>query len=345
MVSKAFLFGLLLLAFWPFGCALNVKTVDEFLKVFESASGNVVSTNINILADLDFSGKKFTHPLGCYTFFYCRPYSGTIHGNGHSIRGFKINNTERPDFNRAGLFCELKGATIENLVIESSCSFAGETTGALAPLSSGSLQLINVTNKAQLSSQTMLGGFIGVVESSGQGETVLLIKDCINEEAASHSEKISGGFFGWLKNVVNLQIQFINSKNIRTITGNNYYLGGFVAYIMNFTNVNLFFCNCTNIGTVAGQDVKSAGFIGNALSGSQMTVTFVNSSNTGRISGEGPLGGFVGSASAISNLDVTFTNCFNDGGIRGTWRKIGGFIGSFNPLTKSTLSFLQSISF
>ena len=75
----------------------------------------------------------------------------------------------------------MKGATVENLVIDSSCSFTGYFfAGALSVSLTGSLTATNVTNKAAVSGNEGAGGFVGRIEGLNQ-ITDVKFKDCVND--------------------------------------------------------------------------------------------------------------------------------------------------------------------
>ena len=122
-----------------------------------------MQTDIELTADLDFPRFTFALPLGASNNGTCVAYSGVSQGNGHSIKNL-VMKTQKSGFYNAGLFCSLKDATVENLVIDSSCSFTGYYVGALSVSVDGSLTVKNTTNKATISGSWKTGGFIGYVE-------------------------------------------------------------------------------------------------------------------------------------------------------------------------------------
>ena len=128
-------------------CA-SVGTADDLISLFNKATGNTLKTDIEVNADLDFSDSSLTLPLGAFSNGTCMAYSGEFHGNGHSVKGLTMNNTNNVGYKYAGLFCGLKDAIIENLLIDSSCSFIGNWAGALSVSVKGSLTVRNTTNKA-----------------------------------------------------------------------------------------------------------------------------------------------------------------------------------------------------
>ena len=128
----------------PYVIAVTVKSATELMDLFRNTSGKTISTAIGVEADLDFSQTTLAMPLNFISARTCVPYSGVFRGNGHAIKGLvMVNNT----YQHAGLFCTLEGATVENLIIDSSCSFTGHSVGALSVFATGSLTVTNVTNR------------------------------------------------------------------------------------------------------------------------------------------------------------------------------------------------------
>ena len=92
-----------------------------------------------------------------------------------------MNNKNDQMYVHAGLFCGLDNATFENVDIDSSCSFSGNSfAGALSVSMTGSLTVTNVTNKADVSGSYGVGGLIGMIKNLNQGFEVAF-KDCVND--------------------------------------------------------------------------------------------------------------------------------------------------------------------
>ena len=103
----------------------QINNAEELMQLFGSATGNTLKTDIEVTADLVFSGSGLTLPLGASSDGGCVTYTGAFHGNGHSIKGLVMNAANNEGYKNAGLFCNLKDATVDDLVIDSSCSFSG----------------------------------------------------------------------------------------------------------------------------------------------------------------------------------------------------------------------------
>ena len=92
------------------------------------------------------------------------------------------------------LFCCLQDATVSNLVVERSCSFAGTSAGVLAPNATGSLHGCNVTSRAQVSGTTYVGGVVGVAE--GLNEASIVFETVTNDGVMDGTALCIGGFLG-----------------------------------------------------------------------------------------------------------------------------------------------------
>ena len=328
------LVGIVLCVFVTYADVVDVSNVEELLGIFQNAQGNPVKEEISIKADLDFSELTSVLPLGIQS-GSCAPYSGVFHGNGHSIKGLSMKNKERNDYNNAGLFCELNHATIENLVFDSSCSFDGITAGALAVNVTGSLTVNNVTNKAQVSGNTRVGGFVSFVSGLQQSD-VVLFESCMNEGNVTTDGWDIGGFIGLIHSNTNATFEFTNCRNIGTISG-SVSVGGFAGafWVNNGTTIHV--SNCINDGNVQawGSDGRCGGLIGYYQENSHLIISkFINNGN---ISSQNRVGGVLGVFYACLDAEIFIENSLNYGPITGT-NFTGGFIGYHTMGTKFNLT-------
>ena len=189
---------LLLCTFIVTGGSVRVNSADELIDIFAKETGKYVDDEIQVLADLDFSSStaKLTDPLGTISNNECISYRGVLHGNGHVITGLRIDKTDNTTFRDAALFCELKDATIKDLVIDSSCLFAGNMAGALGLRVTGSLTVTNVSNKARVEAENSSGGFIGGMEFVTSGEPTLAFSGCVNEGSVTSNGNTLEGLLG-----------------------------------------------------------------------------------------------------------------------------------------------------
>lgn len=126
---------------------VQVRTAEELIVLFNEKTEGILKKDIELLDDLDFTSSNLIFPLGISSSGICTVYSGVFRGNGHSINNLKMNVKNNAIFSKAGLFCSLKDATVENLLINKSCSFNGNTAGALSVRAVGSIIVTNVTNR------------------------------------------------------------------------------------------------------------------------------------------------------------------------------------------------------
>ena len=140
-----------------------------------------------------------------------------------------MNNTKNEGYNNAGLFCSLKDAIVDNLVIDSSCSFTGYNAGALSVSVDGSLTVKHTTNSAAVSGRFSVGGFIGLVQGMEQ-PTVVSFDGCVNHGNVTASGNDVGGFVWVICNNANIVMTFFNSINNGNVTG-GYSVGGLVGCI------------------------------------------------------------------------------------------------------------------
>ena len=187
----------------------TVKNAEDIIHLFNSMAGSLLKTDIELLANLDFSASNLTLPLGAFSNGRCVAFSGILQGNGHSIKGLVMVNRDNVGYQHAGLFCRLKDIMIENLVIDSSCSFTGYSAGALSVSLGGSLKVSNVTNKASVKDCTMqVGGFIGFIDSLVQQNSQVEFEHCTNDATISGSSRGIGGFLGMVSGSKYMTVTF-----------------------------------------------------------------------------------------------------------------------------------------
>ena len=230
--------------------SVSVTTADDIISLFEHVTGNTLQTDIELTADLDFSSSNLTLPLGAFPGGRLVAFSGVFQGNGHSIKGLRINNTNNEGYIGAGLFCRLKNATVENLVIDSSCSFTGSVVGALSVSLSGSLTVKKTTNHAAVNGRRSVGGFIGYVQLLEQ-PFLISFEESVNHANVTGSEKWIGGFVGLISSNPNMAFTISNSISNGNVTGSGDYVGGFVGFINSSTNMTMTVSNSTNNGITA----------------------------------------------------------------------------------------------
>ena len=317
------------LLFISFLCAhlchsVSVSTADDLINLFNDAAGNILKTDIELLNDIDFSGSSLTFPLGVFSSDTCVEYSGVFQGNGHSIKGLKMNNTNNGVYKGAGLFCSLNDATVENLVIDSSCSFTGYYAGALSVSVNGPLTVKNTKNKAAVNGMWNVGGFIGSVKPLKQS-AVISFEDCINDGNATGSYSYVGGFVGYMSFNINMIMSISNSTNNGNIHGNGY-VGGFFGDMSSNTIMTVTISNSTNNGNAHGNEY-AGGFVGHISSSMSSSITLgtINSANNGSVSATRSMAcGFICvDSNEHNNVNTTILNAINKGNVNANMSAYG----------------------
>ena len=314
------------------GERFEVTSAQQLIELLDLSKANNFDAKITLLDDLDFSFSPLTLPFGVSSDGSCVSYTGVFEGNGHTIKGLVMNNKDNKEYYNAGLFCGLENATFENLVIDSSCSFTGYSyVGALSVSLTGSLTATNVTNKAAVSGEVIIAGFVGVIEGLNQGVDVTF-KHCANDGIITGPTAV-GGFVGQIQSNSGMNVTFSDSINNGKVNGINTEVGGFIGFMSDNTNIKMTISNCINNGNVTGSD-DTGGFLGYSQGNWGISMIISNCTNNGTVTGDIFVGGFVGDLFGNDNMAMTISNCANAGLITG-YMKIGGFTGDFYSNTES----------
>ena len=265
--------------------AIPVTTAHDFIDLFSLVTGDIALFDIELHDDIDFSHTKLQLPLGAHPNGGCVKYGGTIHGNNHVIKGLVMNNTDKKGYKNAGLFCGFAMAGIENLVIDSSCLFAGEMAGAFGVTITGSLSVINSVNKANVSGVAQVGGFIGSVTNTKKSS--VSFERCLNEGTISGTHGMAGGFVGSILKTSKTLMNMKNSTNNGLVSG-NISIGGFIGMIESSPQYSftLSIINSVNKGNISATDDLACGlFCVNKTKKGKANSTVMNSMNKGIVDG------------------------------------------------------------
>ena len=319
-----------------------VENVEHMMKLFNDPNLDGVYAEIVLNNDLDFSHSNLTLPLGAFSNGTCVTYSGVFHGNGHSIKGLVMDNTDKGKYKGAGLFCGLQGATFENLVIDSSCSFSGNHAGGLSVVAGGFLNMTNITNKATVFGiHGAIGGFIGGLGSrfSKQGD-IALFDNCVNEGNITGKWRFVGGFIGKVFWRTAKKLYIVNSTNKGTVNG-KYDVGGIIGSVFGNEMV-VVISHCINTGSVSG-GWNCGGLVGSFFNSTNMKTIISHSINHGVITGIGShIAGFFGLINSM-NMSLSVSSFINNGTVTGD-SNIGGLFGSIDS-TNITTMISDSVNF
>ena len=160
-----------------------------------------------LLADIDMKSysSSFT-PIGTEG----KPFKGTFDG-----RGFRIKNLKISGGNGFGVFGTVTGgATIKNLVLDSSCSITGGAYVGIIGVSSGSgaVTISCVGNEADITGSAQ--NVAGIIGCNMNSSCEFFISDCYNTGTIIGGNE-SASICGWIGNNGVMQ----NCWNIGTVTG------------------------------------------------------------------------------------------------------------------------------
>ena len=315
-----------------------ISTPESFVGMFKAPGDRYV-----LIADIDFSGIKYTVPTVDFTGFF--------DGNQHTIKNLTISATSE----NVGVFGKVKG-TVKNVAFENvnitTTSNVHSKIGVVASyLDGGTISgvtiksgLINVPVGSFGDIGGVVGGMLGGTLTNC--ESYLIINGNTHESTGS-----TGGIVGWVSGGT-----VSSSRNYGTVSGKFHtggvvggassaagallrlenhgqvsgalYTGGVVGTVEN-ANVPQGF---VNKGSVVGKNY-TGGLVGNISIGAQSVTYATVLVNEGDVVGENYTGGIFGQLRSYSNVGwsdrtgtITVSNMSNVASITGT-HYVGGIIG------------------
>lgn len=274
-------------------------------------------------------------PLGANSDGSCIPFSGTMHGNGFSIKNLVMENVAYP---HSALFCSLEDATIQDLVIDESCSFSGARAGGLSVSAAMSLKITNVTNKDDVCGYDRVGGFIAHIDSLEQQRMTVVIEDCVNQGRIVNSGGRVGGFIGYIRNN-KLDLSITNSTNDCVINAGTP-TGGLIGALVN-NDMNVSISDCLNKKEIVGEN-SVGGIIGLIEGNKHSNITISNTKNNGSVSGFQGVSGFIAKYCRSTNTSLSIVNCENKGDITGSGNYVGCFVAATDTNKQTAMSISKS---
>ena len=218
-----------------------ISTPEQLIEFAQVIAGGAQYSIGHLQADIDMEGYNDQfEPIGTSS----RTFRGTFDGHGHHIKNLHISGGDY-----TGLFGAIGGgATISNLVLDSSCSISGGNYVALigGSIGAGGVTVSCVGNEANVTGTgANAAGIIGCNKGSS---CIFSITDCYNTGDITGSSE-SAAICGWFGTSGTLQ----NCYNIGTVTGYNYrndfYRGG-------ATVQNCYSTSTTQVTPVSTADVQ-----------------------------------------------------------------------------------------
>ena len=169
----------------------NISTPDQLIE-FATAVNNGGNGSVAYLdADIDMSGyNDFFEPIGNTK---C-PFKGSFNGRGHRITNLHVEGTTA-----VGVFGVVTGgASVSDMVLDSSCSITGTSYMGIVGMSSGSgeVTLSRLGNEAPIHGTGInVAGIIGC--NMGSAAT-FVITECYNAGAVTGERGESAAISGWV---------------------------------------------------------------------------------------------------------------------------------------------------
>ena len=282
--------------FW-FAALVNGDTTYAEFDAQDTAAKAVLMKDIIIP-----EGRNWT-PIGNYSTSDSLKYTGAFDGDGHTIQGMVVNNSNSDYQGLMGYLGE--GGTIKDLTMGETCSVTGNkyVGGVCGEINSGTIQ--NCTNNGTVTgSGDDVGGICGY---SCYGS----IETCTNSGTVTGSSDNVGGICGYNENGT-LQ----NSTNEGNVKGYSDNVGGVCGYSEGGT-----IQNCTNNGTA--EISGSMEYYLGGICGQNNGGAIANCTNSGAVtSSSSYAGGICG-----RNYRGTLSSCTNNGAVTAGGSYAGGVCG------------------
>lgn len=316
---------------------VDIKTVDDLLKLANATDAETLGKNYRLKDDLDLTGTPFSG-IGSAA----NPFTGMFDGQGSTISNVTIN---APDGVNVGFFNAIKGATIRDLKLVNVQITGKENVGGLVgnaqvQLDSNDLSK-NVANliggcsvSGKVTGEKNVGGLVGLNGGETDQHTLFSIASAIDKSTANvevSGTEMTGGLVGRNNGTITKSSSggtvkgttttgglvgdsggdIYDSHTSCTVAGSSH-TGGFVGFSDGAVK------DCYSIGDVSGTNYTGgfAGVISRAedvVSAGQVTIVGIPT--------QGYNGGFAGGLSGtVAGLDSQITvknvsaNCMQPNG-------------------------------
>lgn len=328
---------------------ISIDSVDEFLSFVEGCRMDSYSMGLRVelKTDIDLSGIHFT-PIPIF--------SGTFHGNGHSISGLTLSAPG----SQQGLFRQLtESAKVDNLTVVGTVAPSGSksSVGGIAGINAGAIR--NCHFSGRVSGADYVGGIAGINTMTG------IIESCTSA-GSIHGSHFVGGVAGENSGVIRL---CSNSAPVNTTSEQN------DIHISDITMDSITgtesISTSTDIGGIVGINIgvirtcANTGNIGyphmgyniGGIAGVQSGFIF-GCSNTGSISGRKDVGGIVGQMEPVTYIEfATDTLQILDGqlemlgelvgrtaaGVQGSANRLSGQVNTIKAHTQTARDAVDSL--
>ena len=225
---------ILLLALGAHGENVFLHNASDLVSFSSDVNSEKDYTGTTVLldADIDFSGYSDVFvPIGKYSNDNSLAFKGVFDGQGHKISNLEMNSSS---LDNVGFFGYSYGASIKNIIFDSSCSFTSTASGGdvatLGPISlfkggDESYTIENIVNMAKITFTGQSTNFIIAGGIIGKLTSLSIVKSCANYGNITVSE----GFI------------------------NNIYIGGIAGEIIGEKEMNISILHCINYGFITNE--------------------------------------------------------------------------------------------
>lgn len=314
--------------------SIPVHTIEELYNIRDDLTAKYVLMNdIDLTSatakggDWDFEGRGW-NPIGSDDIYAAdKTFSGTFDGNGHSIKGMRIDvNNSQPQGSKviyAGLFSNVSGEVKNLNLIDFNISLYisnGARVGVLAAKNSGKISNCNVGGSAVAESQYSGVGYVGGIIGINTG----IIQNCgssVNVNVTGEAYSYAGGIAACssTENLVAIQNCFNKGKVYATAitryTTGDTFAGGIVGQNENgvitqcYNNGDIESVHYTSNSQYSSFSAYAGGIAGKSGNCSAEYQSIIESYNSGNVSAQAqyPYAG------GIAGTCCEAKNCYNIG--------------------------------
>ena len=286
---------------------IHIKSTEEFIQLSKAVNNGTESysgVTVFLDADIDFSGglSDQFEPIGKG---YSKPFQGVFDGQGHTITSLTMNSSSQ----YSGVFGYSKGATIRNVVLDSSCSVVSSYSTYVGGVAGecSDCKIENTVNMADVSftgkaNSLNLGGIVSYLSASKSNEAI--VRNCANYGSVTHSG-----------------------------TAGSAYIGGIVGRASGLELSKFYIQNCLNYGSINHNGTSSSLYLGGILGSAGSEVSKIeNCIITGKITSSTGSDN-VGSVAGLAGSGTTITHCYWTTDV-GDFNASGGRSSSVDPESK-----------
>ncbi|MEE0335920.1 MAG: hypothetical protein U0I89_01285, partial [Prevotella sp.] len=166
----------------------EISTEAQLKAIANNLNGDYVLTQ-----DIELSDAEWT-PIGTSD----HPFTGTLDGQGHTIKGLTVGNGANNDANKnKAFFGFTNGATVKNIGFTSAV-VKGHEQAAIVVAQATSSTLSNIYVSGVVTGHDHVGTIAG--DARGTTDKPTTITNCVSTAAALSTEHQGGGIAGWTNN-------------------------------------------------------------------------------------------------------------------------------------------------